>query len=71
MPRHDDADWYELRRELKRERARREVAEREAKLLEEQLDAAEVRIQEQATELCELRLRLYERREAMMMANAN
>lgn len=71
MPRHDDADWYALNRELKRERARREVAEREARLLEEQLDAAEVRIQEQDTELCEMRLRLYERRERLMTATAN
>ena len=64
-------DWYALNRELKRERSRREAAEREAKLLEEQLDAAEVRIQEQDTELCEMRLRLYERRERLMMATAN
>lgn len=70
MPRHD-ADWYALNRELKRERSRREAAEREARLLEEQLDAAEVRIQEQDTELCEMRLRLYERRERMLMATAN
>lgn len=70
MPRHDP-DWYALNRELKRERARREVAEREARLLEEQLDAAEVRIQEQDTELCEMRLRLYEWRERLMMATAN
>ena len=70
MSRHEP-DWYALNRELNRERSRREAAEREARLLEEQLDAAEVRIQEQDTELCEMRLRLYERRERLMMATAN